>query len=770
MKRLVALCICWLLTQAIAFGEPLYPMLGRRAVDSLQRALLHRQVDTQRVNILLALSADLITRHEELDEPLGNAYTYSQQADHLSVSLQFTAGQIRSQCALGRLARLAGDRQQAETLLQGVLAYYIRQGNRAQQAVTCYFLGQLYDRTPAGLVKKVMYYERSMELFRQAGQTDKQAYMLKNVADMHAAQGNPARAEQELFAVLRLYRSIGYSQLQYTYDLLSSAYHVQSRYDKALKYELMTVDLAVQQKDSLYLGSFYYNLGILYDELQQWTKAVPCYQKSLLFFSQLKNRSMLQFIAYQLTSSLITHQSPASALRFYQNFLRQYPPASRSERYGACMTLGDCYLALKQYPLAETYYQKMMAAHSGELAPDEPTISGYMKVGTFYSTVKQYDKARRYLNRALGLLKQVGYKRGTASVYLQLFRLDSAQQNYQAAIVHYQTYKALSDSIFNEKKSQQIAQLDAQYQTRQQEQDIALLTRKNQLQQASIQSKDLQRNSIIAGCVLLLLLLSLSYNRYRLKQRTNQLLEAKQLEISQKNQVLEKLLVEKEHLIAEKEWMLKEIHHRVKNNLQIISSMLSAQADYLDDPSALLAIENSRNKIYAIGLIHQKLYQSENRSLVNMTEFIDEIARYLAEALAADSSVSIVTDVTPVGLDVSLAVPLGLIINEAVTNALKYAFPQQRKGQIRLELHVNENQTYQLSVSDDGVGLPTDFDVLNSNTLGLTMIRGLARQLNGRLTIRQDSGTHLQLHFPQRRATSHTLVDESATGSHEAVY
>ncbi|WP_080054042.1 tetratricopeptide repeat-containing sensor histidine kinase [Spirosoma aerolatum] len=582
--------------------------------------------------------------------------------------------------------------------------------------------------------------------------------MLKTIADMHAMQGNSALAEQELFQVLALYRSIHYPYLHYTYDLLTSIYHGLNNYDKALKYALMTIESAQTTRDSLYLGSFNLNLAVLYDELKQWKTAIPYYKKALVLFGESNVIPMVHVIAHSLCSLQIVHESPAAALAYYSQILRQYPLPNRSaEWFYAYMTLAECHLALKNYTLAETYYIKMASIHAGK-TPDNATIASYIKIGTFYGIVKNYDKAREYLNQALGMLKRVGMTRGTPSVHLQLFKVDSAQHNYIAAIDHFQKYKSLSDSIFNEKKSQQIANLEIQYNTRKKEQDIDLLTRQNQLQQARIRESDLQRNSIIVGVILLILLLGLIYNRYRLKRRSNQLLEAKQVEINLKNESLVQILLEKEKLLEEKEWMLKEIHHRVKNNLQIISSMLNAQSDFLQDPKALMAIRDSQNRVQAMALIHQRLYQSENLAQVNMPEFVEEIVDYLIDSFTQQASVRAQFDVLPVQLDIALAIPIGLILNEAVTNSLKYAFPNKQPGRIAVVLRETTEQTYQLTISDNGVGLPAGLDIGRSDTLGMTMMRGLSQQIDGQLAIYQDHGVHIQLLFnPKQSATKMSL-------------
>jgi two-component sensor histidine kinase len=365
------------------------------------------------------------------------------------------------------------------------------------------------------------------------------------------------------------------------------------------------------------------------------------------------------------------------------------------------------------------------------------------------------------------------------AIHLLLFKVDSTQGRYQEAIAHYQRYKSLNDSIFSEKQSRQIANLQIQYKTREKEQNIALLTKQNEIQQALLKQKDFQQQVIVAGASMLLLLLGLGYNRYRLKLRSNRLLEAKQQEINEKNQRLQQLLgekdnllEEKEHLIThqgyilgekdgllrEKEWLLREVHHRVKNNLQIVMSLLSSQAAYLEDEKALLAIQESQNRIHAISLSHQKLYLSEKIALIDMSAYIREVVEYLHDSLQMQDQVRFHFSIDPIELNGALAVPLGLIINEAVTNSLKYAFPGGRKGQVSIDLRQSDQPGYLLTIADDGIGLHPDFDLSRTRSLGMNLMRGLSKQLDGSLSIDSANGLTIQVCFRS------ALPDKSPVG------
>ena len=184
-----------------------------------------------------------------------------------------------------------------------------------------------------------------------------------------------------------------------------------------------------------------------------------------------------------------------------------------------------------------------------------------------------------------------------------------------------------------------------------------------------------------------------------LKQRSNIKLQKQQGEINTQNNQLQILLGEQKKLVEEKEWLVKEIHHRVKNNLQIIISLLNAQSEFLESPTALNAIQESRERMQAIALIHQKLYQPDHGTLINMASYIQDMTHNLQSSFTQANRIHFSLHAEPIELDVSQAVPLGLILNEAITNSIKYAFPKPATGTITIHLQRKDDCYIALSIS-----------------------------------------------------------------------
>jgi PAS domain S-box-containing protein len=219
-------------------------------------------------------------------------------------------------------------------------------------------------------------------------------------------------------------------------------------------------------------------------------------------------------------------------------------------------------------------------------------------------------------------------------------------------------------------------------------------------------------------------------------------------DITQRKQSEEKVQAS----LQEKEILLKEIHHRVKNNLYIISSLLYLQSKNIEDSKAIESFQESRNRITSMALIHEKLYQSKDLSSINFTEYVQNLAKEIFRSYGINHHiVRLQIDVVDLLLTIDLAIPCGLIINEVISNSLKYAFPGNIQGTIFVDLQLDRANNYILTVGDDGIGLPENFDYRNTKSLGLRLVCNLTEQLDGELELKQAKGTLFQITFPSKK-------------------
>ncbi|MBD2744641.1 histidine kinase dimerization/phosphoacceptor domain -containing protein [Coleofasciculus sp. FACHB-1120] len=203
--------------------------------------------------------------------------------------------------------------------------------------------------------------------------------------------------------------------------------------------------------------------------------------------------------------------------------------------------------------------------------------------------------------------------------------------------------------------------------------------------------------------------------------------------------------------LKEKEVLLKEIHHRVKNNLQIISSLLKLQSAYTKEEQVLGMFKDSQNRIRSMALIHEKLYQSKDLSRIDFAEYIHDLARNLLRSYKASSqAITLKTTVNKITLNIDTAIPCGLIINELMSNSLKHAFPTPSEdNEICINIYSSGNHQFILSVSDNGIGFPTDLDFRNTESLGLELVCTLTEQLDGTIELDSSKGTSFNITFSE---------------------
>jgi two-component sensor histidine kinase/HAMP domain-containing protein len=248
-------------------------------------------------------------------------------------------------------------------------------------------------------------------------------------------------------------------------------------------------------------------------------------------------------------------------------------------------------------------------------------------------------------------------------------------------------------------------------------------------------SLDIQRNDEVG---ILANAFNNMINRINISQRD---LQEKIKEISEKNALLQNSLHEKDVLI-------REVHHRVKNNLQVISSLLTLQANKLNEPRLTEAFKESQNRIRSMALIHEKLYKTSNFAKLEMEEYVNQLIMYLFTSYNINTSkIQTSVEIDNISVNIDIAIVLGLIINETITNSLKHAFNNNDKGRISISLKSCEDNSYALTIKDSGTGFPDDFNFEKSDTLGLLLVNTLVEQLDGKVEFGTKGGAEIRVLF-----------------------
>ncbi len=212
-------------------------------------------------------------------------------------------------------------------------------------------------------------------------------------------------------------------------------------------------------------------------------------------------------------------------------------------------------------------------------------------------------------------------------------------------------------------------------------------------------------------------------------------------------------------LLQQRETMLREIHHRVKNNMQVMSSLLSLQSRVASNPEISRMLEQNQNRIQSMALLHELLYQSDDLAVVDFSKYIRRMVDHLFRSYGVDTrKIRLHTELDAVGLELDDALPCGLLISEVISNCLKHGFPDGREGEVRIRLRCQSPTAVVLVLSDTGVGLPGDLDWTTTRSLGLRLVRSLAQQLQASLEIRSQGGAEVHLAFtPKHKDTPQSL-------------
>jgi two-component system, sensor histidine kinase PdtaS len=736
MRRyLLFIVICFIVQGNLHAQQPL-KKTSSDYISQIKKSL----PDTNRVNLLYQLGLLYLSRYDgngalgQYTDSAERAFTMaiklvdSLHTDHLWFHLKRW---------LGATFFFKGDIEAGEKVFMEVIDDCRKKGDREKEASTWKMMAQKRERIETGYDAIAGYLAKSMELFRAMGQKDKEARTLLDIADLHFGMTKYQQAEDEALESLQIYRQANFPWVFDNYYLLSVINRSKGDLDKALLY----ADLCVKNVDSVSNGTinagfFYGELALVYDELGLAEESAAWYSKAV---EGRRKRDEIPIYVIR-TAGLLVHQlvkinKTQEALEIILGIQKQYPPRNAQESAAIAQYLGYCYHALGDNSKAEKYFEEMLRVMIVVPDADEFQSMAYQDIGNFYLDTKKYDKAILFLSKALDPpdIYLVSRQR---DMHLSLYTADSSLGNYLAAINHLRKYKFLTDSLFSERKSHQIEELQIKYQTEKREKDIILLNSQNKAQDARMQRSALIRNFIIGG---VLLLAGFLYYRYHLKSISNKKMQEQQVLIQQKNLSLTQL-------VTEKEWLVKEIHHRVKNNFHMVMGLLATQSRFLKNPEAIEAMRESRHRIQAMSLIHQRLYQSDNLSTISMPAYVHELVSYLRESFAIPGAVQFSFDIDPLELDLSHAIPLGLILNEAITNAIKYAFPAGKTGLIAISVKKEKEDHCVVTVKDNGNG----FDVAaaaSKQSMGMKLMKGLSEDMEATMSISGEQGTTIQIVF-----------------------
>jgi two-component system, sensor histidine kinase PdtaS len=546
---------------------------------------------------------------------------------------------------------------------------------------------------------------------------------------------------------------------------------------KSLEFSLRALEIATRLKDEDWVAEACNQVASGYEGMGDLKTALSYVLRAAKIYEDVNNKKNMGFIYDHIGTIYLKQGNIQLAIHYLNKAIGIHKKYNLVLNEGQdYVNLGEVYRVAKNYDMALRYFNLAYAIFSGNKKEEKAFAYVVGNMGLVYAAQGKMELANRYLDMSTQILEKIGdfypiavYLTETAEIYFKNGQTNEAltkakealalsirenrraetrdayklladiytrNADYRNAFLSLREYGNLKDSIVNGKVVGDMAEMRADYEVSKRETEIKGLQEVNRLR---------NRLNIIMGIsvvlVVVLMLFLFTFNNDL--KKANTLLSAQKQEVEVKNDIIRTSLLEKETL-------LKEIHHRVKNNLQIISSLLSLQSHTVKNKKVLEAFQESQQRLHSIALIHQKLYQNENLASIAMQEYMDELVGAIHYTLCpGDRNIRYVLDIGDICLDIDTAVPLGLIVNELATNAYKYAFNHVEDGILTICLERTGEKQCRLTVKDNGPGLPVHLIIMETESLGLRLVTTLSRQLQGQLETKSDGGAEFSLVFTE---------------------
>ena len=475
--------------------------------------------------------------------------------------------------------------------------------------------------------------------------------------------------------------------------------------DIAAEYAMESLRLGKKLNDDKAIAMAYSDLSNLSWKQSKFVKGLDYGLKSIAIFE----KRGIDDLDYNFTLYVVGNNF--MALKKYKEAYTYFNHAIViGDRYGFYNNLCDIYISLIDYNAAINKFPEAEEAglnaykYAALLDNNFMMMRSWLSIGKLQYLQGKYITAIKSLNKCIETATDdFGDVYYLSQAYESLGRAYAGNHNYQDAYIALAEYDKLKSEFFTSEADERISLLQTEFEVAQKE--ITIKAQEDELRKQRTRQTLI---TIITG--LLFLLLSVLFVTYKIDRKKNHLLEKQN---------------------KEKEFLLKEIHHRVKNNLGVVSSLLSLQSALIEDKGAKEIMEESENRVYSMSMIHQKLYQGENLDTIEMRDYFINLGNHILDSFGMGDRVIINYSMQPIELDVDSAIPLGLIVNELLVNSLKYAFPNNMKGEIVISLFEIDENIIRLEVSDNGIGIKSETPISGTG-FGTQLIQLLIQQLEGK--------------------------------------
>lgn len=605
------------------------------------------------------------------------ALSVDSTAFRLAGKIDYPQGLAISCSNMGRNLQQTGRFEEAKDLLTRSLQLLRTAGLERETAEVNNRLGVIYRRI-SDFKASLSHFDEGIAVAKKFGMTPNLANLLMNKANTLNESGRYDEAISLHLESLRIKESLNDERgMIQSYNNLANVYTVTSEPDRALRYYRLSASLSEKTNNRTSVALAYNNLANLLSKLARYDSVEFYYKRSLDLFTE-------------------THDQPGIAL-VYNN-------------------MGNYYLDREEYlPSLEALKHSLTIREKSRATYDIASTTN--TIGVVLRKLKRYDEAEEYMMRSLDMVREEDGSELTQNIYRTLGEHYRETGDFEKAATYQAKYISIHDTLFTEAEAVNMIKAQSRYELEKKENQILLEKKEKELNAVLLTSRNRTILFMTGGLMLLLFALAMYVRSYYQKKKAASVLEEKNRRI---------------------ELLVRELHHRVKNNLQVVSGLLSLQSNRTESESAKLAMEEGRSRINAMALIHQRLYMDKDLASVDVKDYLENLSKSLAGSFGFDSDhIHTNINLPENNLDVDLAMPIGLIVNELVTNAFKHAFSGINDPAVNIHLYRKRDHVLELQVSDNGSGLKEE----KAGSFGMKLVQTLVKQINGTMTVKQDPGT-----------------------------
>lgn len=495
-------------------------------------------------------------------------------------------------------------------------------------------------------------------------------------------------------------------------------------YDLASGHYAQAYDYAKKDKDKLFMGKSLNNIANCHYEEHDYERAKEYYEKAGAIFKEIGDETWVNNVQFNTANVLHDLGDYHQAIKLYHELEERYMQNNSITEAGYC----NFGLGSSLYPIGDTknaISNFKIALQRVDTLNDSYTHSMILnKLSLALLDNGDLSEARYTASRALKIASAIDYKKQVYKNLWGLAKIHHQLGEHDASIGYYERALAYKDTVFDEEKQAQYALNNVRFET-----ELNLETIR--LQEELIEEKNRVITYLITGSLVLIFLLTLLIWTF--------------LNLRKNRAQLQKSVIEKDAL-------LREIHHRVKNNLQVVTSLLNMHVRKVTDPHSKKILEEGADRVMAMAIIHKNLYQHTDLKTISLDEYLDNLCNQLfANYKPSDKQVILEKQLQKIDVDVDRLIPIGLIVNELISNAMKHAFDQTEQAEqaeIQVRLSLSKRNHIELEVSDNGKGMQSSVDIEKSDSIGMKLIRIFSQKLNSLIEITNDNGTHVKLTIP----------------------